>query len=118
MKKEGAGNPRNPDISFGADVKMRELRFEKAPESEVRFHGNTGRDSVSVTGRENLPDEVSEGVVYNNAGIQLRIASQIANSNSNFEINSDKGRVRTSWKDLGQKTGEKQLESGEEQEDK
>ena len=46
MKKEGTGKPQNPDIALDADVKMRELRFEKVPDPEVRFRGNTRRNSV------------------------------------------------------------------------
>jgi hypothetical protein len=77
MKKEGTGNPQNPDIAFNAEVKMRELYFEEVPDPEVRFRGNTMRNSVWKSSRENLPDRVREGVVYRNARIRLRIASEI-----------------------------------------
>ena len=77
MKKEGTGNPQNPDIAFTAEVRMRELRFEEVPDPEVRFRGNTMRNSVWRSRRENLPDRVREGVVYRNARIRLRIASEI-----------------------------------------
>jgi hypothetical protein len=82
MKKEGTGNPRDPDIALDADVKMRELRFEKVPDPEVRFRGNTMRNSVWRSSRENLPDRVRKGVVYRNAGVRLRIASEIIDSDS------------------------------------
>ena len=85
MKKEGTGNPRDPDIALAADVKMRELRFEKVPDPEVRFRGNTMRNSVWRSSRENLPDRVQEGVVYRNAGVRLRIASEIIDSDSAFK---------------------------------
>ena len=68
MKKEGTGKPQNPDIALDADVRMRELRFEKVPDPEVHFRGNTRRNSVWKSRRENLPDEVQEGVVYRDAG--------------------------------------------------
>jgi len=77
MKKEGTGRPQDPDIAIYADVKMRELRFEKVPEPEVRFRGNTRRNSVWTSRRENLPDRVQEGVVYREARIRLRIATEI-----------------------------------------
>jgi hypothetical protein len=77
MKKEGTGNPQNPDISFNAEVRMRKLYFEEVPDPEVRFRGNTMRNSVWKSSRENLPDRVREGVVYRNARIRLRIASEI-----------------------------------------
>ena len=90
MKKEGTGEPQNPDISLDADVRMRELSFDGAPNPEVRFRGNTGRNSVWRTRRENLPDEVQEGVIYRNAGVRLRIATEMVNSDPGLCNNSDK----------------------------
>jgi hypothetical protein len=80
MKKEGTGKPQNPDIALDADVRMRELHFEEVPDPEVRFRGNTERNSLWESKRENLPDEVQEGVIYRNAGVRLRIATEIVNS--------------------------------------
>lgn len=77
MKKEGTGEPQNPDIALNADVRMRELYFDRAPDPGVRFQGNTERNSVWASRRENLPDEVQEGVIYRNAGVRLRIASEV-----------------------------------------
>jgi hypothetical protein len=77
MKKEGTGEPQNPDIALNADVKMRELHFEEVPDPEVYFRGNTIRNSVWESRRENLPDEVQEGVVYRNARVRLRIATKM-----------------------------------------
>jgi hypothetical protein len=93
MKKEGTGNPQNPDIAFDAEVRMEELRFEEVPDPEVRFRGNTMRNSVWRSSRENLPDRVREGVVYRNAGVRLRIASEIIDSDSAFQNTLDKVRV-------------------------
>jgi hypothetical protein len=53
------------------------------------------RNSVWRTRRENLPDEVQEGVIYRNAGVRLRIATEIVNSDPGFWSSSDKGRVET-----------------------
>ena len=93
MKKEGTGKPENPDIALDADVRMRELHFEEAPDPKVRFRGNTGRNSVWRSTRENLPDEVQEGVVYRDARVRLRIASEIANSDPGFGNSSYKEGV-------------------------
>ena len=82
--KEGTGKPEHPDIALEADVRMRELHFEEVPDPKVRFRGNTERNSVWKSRRENLPDEVREGVVYRNAGVQLRVATEIANSDPSF----------------------------------
>jgi hypothetical protein len=93
MKKEGTGQPRSPDIALDADVRTRELYFEEAPEPEVRFRGNTRRNSVWGSERENLPDQVQEGVAYRDARVRLRIATEIVNSDPGFRNSSDKERV-------------------------
>ena len=67
-----------PDIEITADVKARELRFEEAPKTEVRFPGHPERESVSATERENLPDQVEPGVTYRNPKVRLRIATMLA----------------------------------------
>ena len=94
MKKEGTGNPQNPDIALDADVRMRELHFEEVPEPEVFFQGNTMRNSVWESRRENLPDEVQEGVIYRNARVRLRIATEIVNSDPDFWNSSDEEGVQ------------------------
>ena len=93
MKKEGTGKPQNPDIAIDAGVRMRELCFEKVPDPEVYFRGNTGRNSVWRSRRANLPDEVEEGVVYRDAGVRLRIATEIVENLSAQGNSSDHGRV-------------------------
>jgi len=105
MKKEGTGKPQNPDIALDADVRMRELHFEEVPDPEMRFWGNTGRTSVWKSRREDLPDEVREGVIYRNAGVRLRIASEIVNSDPDFWYSSDQERVKNwnSWDKEGVK---------------
>lgn len=67
----------NPDVEISARVKSRELRFEAVPETRTTFWGSPGRESVSGTERENLPDEVQSGVTYRDSGVRLRIASQL-----------------------------------------
>ena len=103
MKKEGTGNPQNPDIAFDAEVRMEELRFEEVPDPEVRFRGNTLRNSVWRSSRENLPDRVREGVVYRNAEVRLRIASEIVASASAFQNNLDKEWVKKNLSGQGRK---------------
>ena len=98
MKKEGTGKPRNPDIAIDAGVEMRELRFEKVPDPEVNFRGNTRRNSVWTSRRTNLPDEVQEDVVYRDAAIRLRIATEIVGRSSDSGNNSEHDRVKTNPK--------------------
>ena len=95
MKKEGTGKPQNPDIALDADVKMRELHFEEVPDPKVRFRGSTRRNSVWGSRRENLPDEVQEGVVYRDAGVRLRIASEIADSDPDLLNSSTRKGKKT-----------------------
>ena len=118
MKKEGTGRPQNPDIALDADVRMRELHFEEVPDPEVRFRGNTSRNSVWGSRRENLPDEIGEGVVYRDARVRLRIASKIADSDPGFRNSFDEERVRTSLEYRERKTTEQESESRENKEKK
>jgi hypothetical protein len=67
----------SPDIEFTADVKAREMRFGKVPETEVQFWGRPERASVSETERKNLPEEVRRGVTYRNFSVRLRIATEL-----------------------------------------
>ena len=72
-----AGGVGNPDIEFSASVRARELRFEEEPQTEVRFWGHPERNSVSANERENLPEEVRQGVTYQNISVRSRIASEL-----------------------------------------
>ena len=100
MKKEGTGKPQDPDIAIGADVRMRELRFDKVPNPEVRFRGNTRRNSVWTSRRTNLPDEVQEDVVYRDAGIKLRIATEVVGRSFDSGNSSEYERVKTNPKEV------------------
>jgi len=115
MKKEGTGKPQNPDIALGANVKMRELYFEDVPDPEVRFRGNTERNSIWGSSRENLPDEVRGGVVYRNAGVRLRIASEIVNSDPSLLNSSNKERERTTPEHRRQKAERQETETKQEE---
>ena len=116
MKKEGTGKPQNPDISLDADVRMRELCFDRAPNPEVRFRGNTRRNSVWGSRRGNLPDEVREGVVYRNARVRLRIATEMVNGDPGSWNNSDSEGVKTGPEYPERTNGEQRPEGKEEKE--
>ena len=70
------GTPRHKDeappaeIEAGATVRAKKLRFERAPETEVRFPGSDEERSGSHTERENLPDEVEPGVTYRDVKVR------------------------------------------------
>ena len=114
MKKEGTGEPQNPDISLDADVRTRELCFDRAPNPEVRFRGNTRRNSLWGSRRENLPDEVREGVLYRDAGVRLRIATEMVSADPGFWNSSDRERVRTGSEYPNRTDGE-QIPKGKEE---
>ena len=116
MKKEGTGEPQNPDISLDADVRRRELSFDRAPNPEVRFWGNTRRNSVWGSGRENLPDEVREGVVYRNAGVRLRIATEMVSVDPGSWNSSDSGGVKIGLEFPERTNGEQRPKGKEEKE--
>ncbi len=77
MKEKRPEALETPDIEFTADVKGRELRFDEVPETKVQFWGRSERASVSGTERKNLPEEVRRAVTYRNFSVQLRIATEL-----------------------------------------
>lgn len=80
--KEHSETLKRPDVELTAEVKSRWLRFEKVPETEIRFPGYTGDQSVSGTERENLPGEVEEDVTYRDPLIRLRSAASLVSDES------------------------------------
>jgi ssDNA-binding replication factor A large subunit len=114
MKKEGTGEPQNPDISLDADVRMRELSFDRAPNPEVRFRGNTRRNSVWGSRRENLPDKVREGVLYRDAGVRLRIATEMVSADPGSWNRSDSEGVKIGSEYPNRTNGE-QIPKGKEE---
>ena len=72
--KDHPASSRRPDVELTAEVKSRWLRFEKVPETEIRFPGYPEDRTVSGTARENLPGEVEEDVTYRDSRIRLRSA--------------------------------------------
>lgn len=64
--------PRLADIEIGAAAKMKSIRFDRVPETEVRFPGSDEQRSGSHTERENLPDEIEPAVTYHDAKIRWR----------------------------------------------
>jgi hypothetical protein len=114
VKKEGTGKPRYPDIALDADVKMSELYFEEVPDPEVDFRGSTGRNSVWESGRENLPDRVQEGVVYRDAEVRLRIATEVVEDDSGLLNNPKRERVRNRLRTTEAEGRRRETESKEE----
>jgi hypothetical protein len=80
--KEHSETLKRPDVELTAEVKSRWLRFEKVPETEIRFPGYPEDQSVSGTERENLPREVEEDVTYRDSLIRLRSAGSLVGDES------------------------------------
>jgi hypothetical protein len=68
---------KGPDVELTADVKSRELRFERVPEIEIRFPGYPEDETVSGTERKNLPGEVEQNVTYRDSRVRLRSAARL-----------------------------------------
>jgi hypothetical protein len=64
------------DVEIGAAVRAKRLRFNRVPETEVKF--DPARDSDSHTERENLPEQVEPGVTYKNVRVRWRGSAGIA----------------------------------------
>ena len=90
MRFENRNTSNRPEIEFTADVRARELHFEKVPNPEVRFPGPAERESDWSSERENLPKEVREGVVYRNARVRLLIANEMIGGDTTFRIDRTK----------------------------
>jgi hypothetical protein len=80
--KEHSETLKRPDVELTAEVKSRWLRFEKVPETEIRFPGYPEDQSVSGTEREKLPGEVEEDVTYRDSLIRLRSAASLVSDES------------------------------------
>ena len=80
--KEHPETLKRPDVELTAEVKSRWLRFEKVPETEIRFPGYPEDQAVSGTERENLPREVEEDVTYRDSRIRLRSAGRLGDEST------------------------------------
>lgn len=98
MSNRRPDRPRDPDIEFTADIRAKELRFQRVPETEVRFRGHPEHESASGTDRENLPDRVEPHVTYRDPKVRLRIASAIGEEDPDLptgpaeDVNDEKRR--------------------------
>ena len=67
-----------PDIELGAAFRAKKLRFDRVPDTDVQYTG----DSNSEEDRKNLPQEVEQGVTYRDVEIrwhaQVSVDDQVA----------------------------------------
>lgn len=80
-----------PDIDVSTSVKAKELRFERVPETGLRFESDPSHDhdSRSKVERENLPDEVEPGVTYRDVKVDWSVASRIVHP-TDPEVEADR----------------------------
>ncbi len=78
MSKKRPSRPHSADIELLATVQADKLRFEQAPETEIRFFGEPGHESASGSDRKNLPERIAPGVTYRDVGVDYRLASRLA----------------------------------------
>jgi len=84
VRKGDPGPVRDPDVEIGARVKAKRMRFRKAPETHVEFHGEArtpeGRTDLTTSSgseRENLPEEVEPGVTYHDVRVQWQASARL-----------------------------------------
>ena len=83
--------PGEPDVEVGAAASAKKLRFKRKPKVEVDTHSYSEVDpqlareiekiegeGYSHTERENLPDEVEEGVDYRDVKVRWRAAARVS----------------------------------------
>jgi hypothetical protein len=68
---------RGPDVEIAAAVTADELRFECRPKVEIVPYANVPVTVEHESERENLPDEVEEGVTYRDVAVRWRVALRI-----------------------------------------
>jgi hypothetical protein len=68
---------REPDVEMAAAVRADELRFECKAKVDVVPYANAPADFEYDSERENLPDEVEEGVVYRDVAVRWRAALRL-----------------------------------------
>ena len=68
---------RPPDVEIVAAVRADELRFECKPKVDLVPYANAPAEFEHDSERENLPDEVEEGVVYRDVAVRWRAALRL-----------------------------------------
>jgi hypothetical protein len=67
-----------PDVEIAAAIRANEVRFECTPEVSVIVWADSPALIVQESERENLPDEVEDGVTYRNIAVRWRVGAKLA----------------------------------------
>jgi hypothetical protein len=68
---------REPDVELKVSLRAKEVRFESKPEVVVEAHADSPATAESQSERENLPDELEEGVTYPDFAVRWRVAARL-----------------------------------------
>ena len=69
---------RPPDVSIGARVKAKRVRFDEVPPTRVGFRGSPGVDTASGSLRKGLPDDgVEAGVEYRDVEVEWGASARL-----------------------------------------
>lgn len=66
-----------PDVEMRAAARAKEVRFEVKPEVRIGAWANRPARADSGSERENLPDEVEEGVTYRDVAVRWWLAARL-----------------------------------------
>jgi hypothetical protein len=81
---------KRPDIEIGAAIKAKKLRIDSKPDSDSRYEG----DWTSVSDRNNLPDEVEEGVTYRDVEIRWDVKARMEERQLEDQGTKPRGRKK------------------------
>jgi hypothetical protein len=66
-----------PDVEIAAALKADEVRFDCTPKVDVVPYANTPGSVEHESERDNLPEQVEEGVTYRDVGVRWRVAVRL-----------------------------------------
>jgi hypothetical protein len=66
-----------PDVEIRAAVRAEALRFECKPDVSIVTWSDSPASAESVSERENLPDDLKEGVTYRDFAVRWRVSVRL-----------------------------------------
>lgn len=66
-----------PDVEIAASARVESLRFDVKPQVRVSAYVDSPAAAESVAERDNLPDELEEGVTYRDLAVRWHVAARL-----------------------------------------
>jgi hypothetical protein len=66
-----------PDVEIAASIRAKEVRFEVKPRVDVGAWADSPARAESGSERENLPDELEEGVTYRDLAVRWWLGARL-----------------------------------------